>query len=157
MRHSFHESYEREHAVGNLVAIGLGFHSLIDGVVIAAGFELSKEFGLITTLAVIAHEVPEGVTSMAVLLHNKIKKTLSIIYSFFIAVATPIGAILTLLFLKNINNEILGILIALAAGSFLYIGASDLIPETHEKYNKKNALFLIIGMVFVILITFIFG
>ncbi len=156
MRHSFHESYEKKHAAGKMAAIGLGFHSLIDGIVIGAGFEISQQFGLIATLAVIAHEFPEGITSMAVLLHANYKRSLAIFYSFLVALATPIGAILTLFFLKNINTEFLGILIALAAGSFIYVGASDLVPETHEQYNKKNALFLILGIVFVIVISMLF-
>ncbi len=157
MRHSFYESYERKHVVSKAAILGLGLHSLIDGVVIAAGFEVSKELGLITTLAVIAHELPEGITSMAILLHNKVKTNLALFYSFLVALATPIGAILTLIFLKNINSEFVGILIALAAGSFIYVGASDLVPETHENYNKLNALFLIIGIAFVIVISMLFN
>lgn len=157
MRHSFHESYTREHTAGNVAAIGLFFHSLIDGIVIAAGFEISRELGLIATIAVIAHELPEGVTSMAVLLHNKIKKKTAILYSYLIALATPVGALLTLLLFRNISKEFLGILIALAAGSFLYIGASDLVPETHERYNKLNAAYLILGILFVIIISLIFS
>ena len=157
MRHSFYESYERKHVtVGKVAILGLGLHSLIDGVLIAAGFEISQEFGLMATFAVVAHELPEGITSMAVLLHSKLKKNLALFYSFLVAIATPLGAVLTLLFLKNINQEFLGILIALAAGSFIYVGASDLVPETHERYNKINALFIIIGIAFVILIRFIF-
>ena len=156
MRHSFHESYEREHEAGKIAVIGLGLHSLIDGVVIGAGFGVSQEFGLITTLAVVAHEFPEGITSMAVLLHSNIKKSLAVFYSFLVAIATPIGAILTIFFFKDINQEFLGILIAVAAGSFIYVGASDLVPETHEQYNKKNALFLILGMIFVIVISRLF-
>ncbi len=153
MRHSFHENYTKEHASGNVAALGLFFHSLIDGVAIAAGFELSNELGIITTIAVIAHELPEGVASMAVLMHNKIKKGLTLFYAYSIALATPIGAILTLLFFKNINENVLGVLLALAAGSFIYVGASDLVPETHEEYDKKNALFFILGIIFVVLIS----
>lgn len=157
MRHSFHESYQREHAAGKIAVIGLGIHSLIDGIVIGAGFGVSQEFGLITTLAVVAHEFPEGITSMAVLLHSNIKKSLSLFYSFLVAIATPVGAILTLLFFKNISDNVLGILLALAAGSFLYVGASDLVPETHEEYDRKNALFLILGVIFVIVISRLFS
>lgn len=157
MMHPFHEPSEREHSYGKTAILGLGFHSLIDGVVIAAGFEISTNLGLIATLAVIAHELPEGITSIAVLLHSGFNKNISIFYSFLVAIATPLGAILTLLFLKNINDSILGALIALAAGSFLYIGASDLIPETHENYSTINAVFLVIGVLFVIFITRIFS
>ncbi|MEK6932866.1 MAG: ZIP family metal transporter [Nanoarchaeota archaeon] len=156
MHHSFHESYETKHNAGKTAVIGLGFHSLIDGVVIGAGFEISTELGFITTLAVIAHELPEGMTSMAVLLHANIKKFWAVFYSFLVALATPFGATLTLFFLNDITESILGILIALSAGSFLYVAASDLVPETHEQYNKKNALFLVIGIVFVLVLGMLF-
>jgi ZIP family zinc transporter/zinc and cadmium transporter len=157
MLHPFHEPKERMHAMGKTVALGLGFHSLIDGIVIGAGFEISHQVGLMSTLAVVAHEFPEGITSMAVLLHVKVKKILAFLYSILIAIATPIGAILTYYLINNLSKEILGILLALAAGSFIYVGASDLIPETHENYKKMNALYFVIGILFVILIGYIFG
>jgi len=157
MRHGFHESYVRKHVAGKIAVLGLGVHSLIDGIVIGAGFEISAELGFIATLVVIAHEFPEGITSMAVLLHSNIKKSLAIFYSFLVAIATPLGAILTLLFFKNISQEFIGFLIALAAGSFIYVGASDLVPETHEQYDRKNALFLILGIIFVIVISILFS
>jgi ZIP family zinc transporter/zinc and cadmium transporter len=154
--HPYHEPSERQHSVGKIAILGLFFHSLIDGIIIAAGFEVSNKLGLVATLAVVAHELPEGITSMAILLHSKFKKSYAIIYSFLVAIATPIGALITLYFFNEINKEILGILISLAAGSFIYIGASDLLPETHEKYNKLNAFYLLAGILFVILINFIF-
>ena len=157
MLHPFHEPSEREHAAGKTAVLGLGFHSFIDGIVIGAGFEISQEIGLIATLAVIAHELPEGLTAMAVLMHAKVKKIKSLFYSFLVAIATPIGAILTYYFVKDINEPFIGFLLALAAGSFIYIGASDLVPETHEHYNRMNALYLVIGVIFVILINFIFS
>jgi len=157
MHHPFHEPIGREHAAGKTAVLGLGFHSLIDGVVIGAGFEISNEIGLIATLAVIAHELPEGLTAMAVLMHAKFKKIKSLLYSFLVAIATPVGAILTYYFINNISEEFLGFLLALAAGSFLYVGASDLVPETHEQYKKMNAVYFVIGILFVVIISFIFS
>ncbi|MEK6835415.1 MAG: ZIP family metal transporter [Nanoarchaeota archaeon] len=157
MLHPFHEPYEREHAAGKMAVLGLGVHSLIDGIVIGAGFEISQQIGIVATLAVISHELPEGITAMSVLLHSKVKRSLALFYSILVAIATPIGAILTYAFVRNINEGILGILIALAAGSFIYVGASDLVPESHEHYNRINALFMILGIVFVILISAIFS
>ncbi|AJF62808.1 MAG: Zinc transporter ZupT [archaeon GW2011_AR20] len=157
MHHPFHEPTGREHAAGKTAVLGLGFHSLIDGVVIGAGFEISNEIGLIATFAVIAHELPEGLTAMAVLMHAKFKKIKSLIYSFLVAIATPVGAILTYYFIKSISEGFLGFLLALAAGSFLYVGASDLVPETHEQYKGMNAVYFVIGILFVVIISFIFS
>ena len=157
MLHPFHEPSEKKHAAGKTTVIGLGFHSLIDGIVIGAGFEISRQIGLIATLAVIAHELPEGLTAMAVLMHANVKKIKAFIYSFLVAIAAPIGALLTYYFIQDISKGFLGVLLALAAGSFIYIGASDLVPETHEHYNKMNAFYLILGVLFVIIINFIFS
>ena len=135
-----------KHRIGTMAIIGIGFHSLIDGIVIAVGFEISFALGIIAAIAVIAHEFPEGIITYATLIHSGYQKKKSIIFSIFVAIATPIGAIISLPFIKNVTEPILGGLLAVAAGSFLYIASSDLIPETHEKFSKLNALLVVFGI-----------
>jgi len=144
--HSCHEENCQGHALDKVAVIGIGFHSLIDGIAIAVGFEISAKIGLIATLAVILHELPEGITTLSILLHRNIKKKLAIIFSLIVALATPVGAILTYFFVIGISESILGILLAVTAGSFIYIAATDLVPETHIRFNKLNALVLLIGV-----------
>ncbi len=125
--------------------VGLFIHSLIDGVVIGAGFEVSFALGILSTLAVLLHELPEGISSMAVMLYGGYNVREASIYSTWVALATPVGAILSFLALRNTSFEVLGFLLAIAAGSFLYVAASDLIPEIHKKSRVLNIFLTLLG------------
>lgn len=150
MIHSCHEDECEVHHMGTMSAIGIGFHSLIDGVAIGIGFEVSNEIGLFTALAVLLHKLPEGINTMSIMIHSRMNKKKAIMYSTFVALATIIGTIIALIFTSKISENTLGALLAFAAGSFIYIGASDLLPETHHKFNKMNAVILFAGVFFVI-------
>jgi len=143
----------KAHQIGMMSAIGIGFHSLIDGIAIAAGFSVSPALGIITAFAVIAHEFPEGVITMSLLLHAKFKRNSAILFSVLVAAATPIGAMLAFPFLNNIPGSVLGAMLAFAAGSFIYIASSDLIPETHKKFDKANLIAFLAGVVLIYAIT----
>jgi len=132
-------------AKGMVMFSGLFFHSLIDGVVIGVGFEVDPKLGLLTALGIIAHELPEGVTSFSLLVTSIARKT-TVNMAIAVALATPFGAVLSLAFIGGLSESTVGVLLAMAGGSFLYIAASDLIPETHEKGGIPNAVFLILGV-----------
>jgi len=139
---------------GLMAFFGLTFHSLIDGVIIGVGFELNLEIGFLTSLAVILHEIPEGVTTFALI--NKTMPEKAKIFSIIVAIATPIGAIIILLllfFIGNLDDTIIGILLAVAAGSFIYVAASDLIPETHQENNVRNLISFLLGSILIYLIS----
>lgn len=153
MFHPCHDETCHVHRVGILAAIGLIIHSLLDGIAIAAGFEAGWKFGLLTTLAVLLHEMPEGITITGILFHTNMKKKQIIIYSTLVALATPIGAIFSYFLIKNISINLLGMLLALTAGSFIYLAASDLLPETHKKHHRANALYFFIGVLLILGIT----
>ncbi|MFH1107081.1 MAG: ZIP family metal transporter [Candidatus Micrarchaeota archaeon] len=140
------EEHEKIRPIGAIASLGLGFHSLIDGIAIGAGFEVSSSVGLVTTLAVILHEFPEGISTLSVLFHAGMERSKAIWYTFIVAIATPIGAIASYFLLSNIGEGILGALLAIAAGSFLYIAASDLVPETHHRHDPSNAVVLLFGV-----------
>jgi zinc and cadmium transporter len=134
-------------AKGMVMFSGLFFHSLIDGVIIGVGFEVDPKLGLLTAVGIISHELPEGVTSFSLLLTSIARKT-AVKMAIAVALATPLGAILSLAFIRGLSESTVGLLLAMAGGTFLYIAASDLIPETHEKGGILNALFLISGILF---------
>lgn len=134
------------HSLGLISILGIGFHSLIDGVIIAAGFGLSFSLGLLATLSVLFHEIPEGISSVSILLHSGYSRQKTVIFSLGVALATPIGAILTYFFLQGISQEVLGLLLAFAAGSFLYLSASDLIPEIHKKLKPATIFLVLLGV-----------
>ncbi|MFH1591865.1 MAG: ZIP family metal transporter [Candidatus Woesearchaeota archaeon] len=155
--HICKESDCKKHRIGTMAIIGIGFHSLIDGIIIAVGFEVSFALGIAAAIAVIAHEFPEGIITYSTLIHAKFSKNKSFLYSILVAIATPIGAILAFPFIKNLTEPFLGGLLAIAAGTFLYIASSDLIPETHEKFSKLNALSVIIGVLILFFIERFIG
>jgi len=123
----------RRHSFGVMSFLGIGFHSLLDGVVIGAGFADSHTTGIVTTLGVTLHEFPEGLSILSILFHADFDRAQAIAYSVAVALATPVGAVGGYLFLQGIGAGVLGALLGIAAGSFLYIAASDLLPETHRQ------------------------
>ncbi len=131
--------------LGLMAFSGLAFHSVIDGIIIGVGFEISPEIGFLAAMAVILHEVPEGVTSFALI--NRSMPDKSYILSIIVALATPAGALFSIFFIGYLSETMIGILLALAAGTFIYVAASDLIPETHEKNNIQNLVAFIIGAI----------
>ncbi len=155
--HSCHEEECPVQPVAITSGLGIGLHSLIDGMVIAVGFEVSPTLGIITAMAVIFHELAEGVFSYTLFIHGGLSIRKSVFYSFLIALATPFGAVITFFLLKNISSGILGILLAFAAGSFIYIGAADLIPQTHKKSNLWNLLLVLLGVGFIFVLSRFLG
>lgn len=153
---SMHHCKEEEckpHETFTLVSwIGLLIHSTIDGVVIGAGFEVSQSLGILSTLAVLLHELPEGISTMSVMLYGGHTIKEAVRQSSWVALATPIGALGTYFLLRNIDTSFLGILLAIAAGSFLYVAASDLIPEIHKKSKWGNIALTLGGVLIPILI-----
>lgn len=146
--HHCHDEECHLHNLGVLSLSGLTFHSLLDGMAIALSFGIDPRIGIITTLAVILHELPEGITTTSILMYAKMTRKKVIWYSVLVAMATPAGAILFYPFIKNIPPQVLGALLAVTAGSFIYIASSDLIPQTHAVKNRLSASLLILGVIF---------
>lgn len=148
------EHHDHHHVLGPIASLGLFVHSLLDGIAIAIGFELDPTIGLVTALAVMVHELPEGIFTISILLHSKMKRKRALLWTFAVALATPLGTVLTLLLFPDLGEDTLGILLAIAAGSFIYVSASDLIPESHKSRSIPTGIFMILGLV---LMYFMFG
>ncbi|MFQ6000566.1 MAG: ZIP family metal transporter [Anaerolineae bacterium] len=150
--HASHEDLEdcedeerhRLHSLGVISFLGIGFHSLLDGVIIGAGFLESTTIGLIATIGVISHELPEGLSIMGLLFHAGFSRNRGLVYSIIVALATPVGAVASSLLFQGIKPHLLGALLGVAAGSFLYIAASDLIPQTRE-HDSPYIIPLVVG------------
>ncbi|MHC4479802.1 MAG: ZIP family metal transporter, partial [Planctomycetota bacterium] len=123
---------------------GLFSHSLLDGVIIAVGFAAGPNVGMVTALAVIGHELPEGVTTFSLLL-QQIDRRRALGMSLAVAVATPTGAVAGVLLVPALEPEVIGAAVAIVAGSFLYIAASDIVPEIREEKGLRNSAFLVAG------------
>lgn len=129
-----------------LIIFGDSFHNFIDGIVIAATFLVNIPLGIVTALAVAAHEIPQEIGDFAIMLKKGLKPKKVLLFNLISSLTAIIAAILTYYF-GNSLKQFLPVIIALTAGFFIYISASDLIPEIHEK-NKRGFAFLETCMLF---------
>jgi zinc transporter ZupT len=143
--HGDDEHHHHDTAKAWTVFSGLFLHSFVDGLVIGIGFEVSHAIGLLAAAGVILHELPEGVTTFALLL-TRIQRRTAFLLSLAVAAATPAGALFALAPLRGMGQDTVGALLAAAAGSFIYVGAADLIPETHARKGWINAVFFVGGI-----------
>ena len=127
------------HMFTYLNLIGDGFHNFIDGVVIVASFSLSFELGIATTIGVILHEIPQEISDFGVLIYGGFTKTKALVFNFISGILAVFGAICGFA-LVNLAQGIMPLLVGLTAGGFIYIAASDLIPELHKESNFYKSL-----------------
>ncbi|MBI4095808.1 MAG: ZIP family metal transporter [DPANN group archaeon] len=123
------------HAVGYLNLIGDGLHNFIDGAIIAASFLASVPLGIVTTLAVIAHEIPQEFGDFGILLYSGFPKAKALLFNFLTALTAVAGAIVAYFASSTIEN-LTYVLIPFAAGSFIYIATADIMPEIHKHKSK---------------------
>ena len=141
------------HHLGVFSIAGLSVHSLLDGAIIAVGFEAGHALGILTTVAVLLHKMPDGITITSVLLHTQMKTPGVIKYSAVVALATPVGAIVAFFFLRGIHPHTLGWLLSVTAGFFIYLAGSDLLPETHKKRHRANTFFFFSGIAVILAVA----
>jgi zinc transporter, ZIP family len=142
-------AHEQEFVAWN--AVGLALHSFLDGVAIGVGFQASFGIGLLIAMGVIAHDLSDGLNTVTVVLAhgNPLRRA---IFWLGIDMLTPVlGAAATLLF--NLRAGLLPWLLAFFAGSFLYIGASDLLPEAREHDSPLVGVATAVGMLAIFLAT----
>jgi zinc transporter ZupT len=119
---------------GGFTASVLCIHSLLDGVAIGLAFQTSKAVGIIVAIAVLTHDFSDGINTMNIVLKNRGNRTIALRWLLLDAVAPVVGIASTLLF--TLPSAEFGVALALFAGFFLYIGASDLIPESYHAHPK---------------------
>lgn len=145
--HDDHSKNETDTTIP-LIVIGDSIHNFIDGVAIAATFLVSIPLGILTTVAVAVHEIPQEIGDFAILLRKGLKRSKVIWINVFSALASFAGAILMFTLQDSLEGS-LPVFLALTAGFFIYIASSDLIPEIHKQDNQRVAfsesLLLIIG------------
>lgn len=144
------------HPSAYLMFFGNTLHDMVDGIIIALTFLVDFELGVLTTIAVVAHEFPAGIGEFSVLLHGGVKEAKAVLYVVLTILATPLGALTTLALASTVES-VTGPLMALAAGGFIYIAAVDLIPETHREFNRRRSLVQGALLVFGILIIYLVG
>ncbi len=138
--------------VGLVGALGLSFHSFLDGVGIGLGFQVSPRVGLLITVAVIAHDFSDGLNTVTIMLTHKNKTKKAYLLLFIDAVTPILGVASTFLF--KIPESVLIMYLGFFVGFLLYIGASDLLPEAHSRHSSWKMVWLtILGAAFIFTVT----
>jgi zinc and cadmium transporter len=131
--------------------VGDGLHNFIDGLIIAASYLISLPVGIATALAVIFHEIPQEVGEFGLLLHGGFSKRKALLVNFISSLSAIIGVIFGL-WLSGFVSNVEIILVPIAAGGFIYIAGSDLIPEMHKETSLRKSVIQIIAFLIGILV-----
>jgi zinc and cadmium transporter len=132
-------SEEHMHPLATINLVGDAVHNLIDGMLVGASYMVSLPIGIATTLAVIMHEIPQEVGDFGVLIHAGLSVKKALALNFLSALTAMLGVILAIVLGSEIEGFSLSLL-PIAAGGFLYIAGSDLIPELHHEVKVLRSL-----------------
>jgi len=143
----------KDYAFGIIPAIGIGFHSFIDGIIYSVTFSVSIFTGILAAIGMVLHEFPEGIVTFLLLMKSGFSKRKSSLYAFIAAaITTPIGALVSWPFISKLTPPVLGILLSLSAGALVYVGATHLLPETEKESKKYSLLALAAGIIVALII-----
>lgn len=139
----------RDVASARLVLIGDGFHNVLDGVLIAAAFMIDVHLGVVTALAVFAHEIPQEVGDLAILLHSGMSRARALTLNLLTSLTSVIGGLIAYFAFAQIER-LLPYAVVIAAASFLYIAVADLIPGLHRRVDAgsgvRQFVFIVLGV-----------
>jgi zinc and cadmium transporter len=145
------------HTSSAMIILGDIFHNFLDGVAITAAFLLDIKLGIVTSLAVTLHEIPQEISDLAVLVSGGMKKQRALLVNIASASVSLLGALLAYVFFADLT-ELVPVLAALTAGGFIYIATADLIPESHRGgTNRAHITSQFIIFLFGIMVVLIFG
>lgn len=151
-----HHEHGKEKAKNSLVITGDTLHNALDGVAIGASFLINVPTGIVTTLAVAAHEIPQEIGDFGLLLRNGMEKSRVILVNVLSALSTTVVAVAVYAF-GDSDGLPVSALLAITAGFFIYVASSDIIPEIHErtdeKYKDIRPWLLLLGAVIVIFLS----
>lgn len=138
-------------AIGLIPLLGIGLHSMLDGVVYAITFSVSVLTGTLAAIGMVLHEFPEGIVTYVLLLRSGFTPKKSWMLAFLAAaLTTPIGTLLALPMIHQITEAVLGALLAVSAGALVYVGATHLLPLA-EREDRPYSLAAMAGGVVVAL------
>lgn len=134
-RHSHSHNHDHGRS-GMMIMIGDTFHNFIDGILIAAAFMVDVKLGLVTAIAIIAHEIPQEVGDFLILLHSGYSKKQALVFNLVSSIATMIGGLMAYYSLQYVQS-LIPVILGLAASSLLYVAVADLIPGLHKRTELK--------------------
>lgn len=142
------------HPFSYMMVIGDGVHNLLGGIILAASFLVSIPLGIATTIAILAHELPQQLGIFGVLVKGGFGRNKAILHSFAAQSTVIVGALIGY-YLSGAADGVLPLLVPFAAGNFIYIAASDLIPEIHKSEGWGKLVSLVVfglGLAFMLAI-----
>ncbi len=137
------EAHESHHRTGAMVVVGDSVHNFVDGIIIAAAFVANTQLGIVTALAIIAHEIPQEAGDVLVLLHSGLSKRKALLFNLLTSVATLVGGVFACLALQSLQHSV-PYLLAMAAASMIYVAVADLIPGLHRRIDVKESVWQVI-------------
>ncbi len=137
---------EHPHPIATMNLVGDAVHNFMDGLIIAGSYLVSIQAGIATTMAVCFHEIPQEIGDFGVLLHAGYSRKKALIFNFLSALTAILGAIVALI-LSSLIENITQLIVPFAAGMFVYISCSDLIPELQTELNIKKSLLQVVAFI----------
>jgi zinc and cadmium transporter len=153
-RHCHDSHCEVHSATGALILLGDSLHNLVDGIILAAAFLSSVPLGILTFLAILAHEIPQELGDVAILVQSGYSRGRALLYNLLASLPTLVGALLAYTFLNTVQSFTPHVM-AFSAASFIYIASADLIPGLHRQTGLADAarqlLLILAGIATIIL------
>ncbi len=147
-RHCHDKDHLEKHTMGTMNLLADGLHNFLDGVLIAAAFATGSGLGIIATLAIALHEIPQEIGDFGVLLHSGFTRSRALFFNVMVSLTAILGGILGYI-ASHTMQSFASYLVPVAAGGFIYISCADLIPE-FKNTNSTKRILLTVG-------TFLFG
>lgn len=149
-------STDRILPIGRLILVSDSLHNFLDGIIIGTSYLVSIEIGIASTIAILLHEIPQEIGDFAILLHAGYRKARALWVNFLSALFA-IGGVALVFVLGSANEQFTSWILPLAAGSFIYIASSDLVPELHKHHGSRNffaefaAVLVGVGLMYLVL------
>ncbi len=138
--HPQHHNHDHDRGrSGMMIMIGDTFHNFVDGILIASAFMVDIKLGIVTAIAIIAHEIPQEVGDFLILLHSGYSKKQAFIFNLVSSLATAVGGFIAYFALSHVQTWVPTIL-GLAAASMLYVAVADLIPSLHKRTELRATI-----------------
>ncbi len=138
--HPQHHNHDHDRGrSGMMIMIGDTFHNFVDGILIASAFMVDIKLGIVTAIAIIAHEIPQEVGDFLILLHSGYSKKQAFIFNLVSSLATAVGGFIAYFALSHVQAWVPTIL-GLAAASMLYVAVADLIPSLHKRTELRATI-----------------
>lgn len=155
--HKIDDIHDHPKSYGYISLFADGMHNFTDGILIAAGWMASPEIGIATTLAVVLHEIPQEISDFSILIHAGFTAKKALLLNFYAALAAILGNVITLLLGSNIES-LASYVLPVAAGGFIYLAGTDLMPELNKDRSRLNSLIQLVMIIAgLLLMYFVMG